>query len=205
MNDTNRILNRGILLVVGIVLLVGGAAAVLAVAWPPATDVWTTQLKAAGEWTADVVARTWLAEQTTVSWAALAALILLAVLVVLSVVVIARLGRGSSGSLIREEGGEDGLGPITIGPGFASDAITHSLGRREEILSSRVSTRKVRGADVLQVSVTPRRNTPPAEVAATVTRLTDSLAALTGRELPVYVSIHAGVRTRLAADQPRVR
>jgi hypothetical protein len=125
-------------------------------------------------------------------------------LIVLAIGMICRLGGGRSSVVVRDEGGPDSLGPVTIREGFAADAITSSLANHAEILTSKVSTHRLRGDDVLHVSVTPRQNVSPVQVADTVGRLVDNLATLTGRQTPTCITIHTGVRARLAADQPRV-
>ncbi|GAA3663655.1 hypothetical protein [Microbacterium marinilacus] len=204
MNGTNRVVNRIVLLVVGVVLLAGGAATVLAATWPVAGDVWSTATSSAVDGMIGADERTRLSDATTASGLVLAVLAVLLLIVVVAIVVIAKLGGGRTGTVIRAEAAEGAQGPVTIRHGFVSDAITHSLAGHDEILSSRVSARRVKGDDVLHISVTPRRNTSPVDVADTVTRLVDNLATLTGQATPTYVSIHSGVRARLAADQPRV-
>ena len=204
MNATNRVVNRTILLLVGAALLAAGAAVVVAAAWPAAAELWTTGFPSAVEWMRQADQETRIAEGTTLSWFVLGILVTLLLVPVLAVSVIARLGGGRSDAVIRAEAGEGAEGPVTIRQGFASDAITHSLATRDEILSSRVSGRRVRGTDILHVSVTPRQNTSPVDVARTVTRLVDNLATLTGEKTPTYVSIRSGVRSRLAADRSRV-
>lgn len=204
MKSTNRALNRVILLIVGLVLLVAGAAAVTAVVWPSAGAIWNAGILTAVEWMIDADEQSLLSDSTTLSWFVLAILAVLVLIVVTAVTVIARLGGGRSSVVIRAEAAEGAQGSVTIRDRFASDAITHSLARRDEILSSRVTSRRVRGTDVLHVSVTPQQNTSPVDVAATVSRLVDNLATLTGRETPTYIAIHSGVRARLAADRPRV-
>ncbi len=204
MNATNRAVNRTILLFTGLLLLASGAAAAAAVLWPAAGNAWQTSMSAAKEWMVNADQVTRISEATTVSWFTVAFLALLLLVVVFAIVVIARLGGGRSSSVIREEAREGVQGAVTIRQGFAADAITHALTGREEILSTRVDTRRVRGSDVLHVSVTPRQNTSPADVAGTVTMLVDNLTTLTGRETPTLVSIRSGIRSRLAADQSRV-
>ncbi|KAM9861737.1 hypothetical protein ACI1US_02389 [Leucobacter sp. BZR 635] len=205
MNATNRGVNRAVLLVVGAVLLVAGAAALLAVVWPAAADLWQTSMTNADTWLRDTESSTRLHESTTVSWLAIAALALLLAIVVVAVVIISRLGGGRSTTVTRAEAADGPVGAVTIAHGFAADALTDSLARHDEILASRVSAGRVQGEDVLHVSVTPRQNSSPLEVAALVSTLIDNLALLTGRESPAFVSIHSGVRSRLAADKSRVQ
>lgn len=204
MNATNRGMNRTVLFITGLVLLGAGGAAVLASAWPVAASVWQDGTRTALSWMRDAEGASRISEATTVSGFTIGVLAVLLVIIVAAIVVIARLGGGRSSVVIRDETGDGVQGPVVIRQGFASDAITRSLASRSEILTSRVSASKVRGADVLHVSVTPRQNTSPVKVAETAIRLVDNLATLTGRETPTLISIHSGVRSRLAADQPRV-
>ncbi|MBO1901732.1 hypothetical protein J4H92_07170 [Leucobacter weissii] len=205
MNATNRGVNRTVLLVAGLVLVVVGGSAVVASLWPPAGEIWESGLSSAATWMLDADRATRISESTAASWFAVALLALLLLIVLIAVVVIARLGGGRSGVVIRAESGEGAQGPVTIRQGFVADAITHALAEHDEVLSSRVSAHRVRGADVLHVRVTPRQNASPSDLAETVARLLDNLAVLTGREIPSCVSIRSGVRSRLAADQARVR
>lgn len=205
MNATNRGVNRAVLFVVGAVLLAAGGAAFAAIVWPSAADLWQTGMTNAQAWLRDTEANTRLHESTTVSWLAVAALAVLLAIVVVAVVIIARLGGGRSTTVTRAEAEGGTVGAVTISHSFAADALTDSLARHDEILASRVSAGRVQGEDVLHVSVTPRQNTSPVEVATLVTTLIDNLALLTGRESPAFVSIRSGVRSRLAADKSRVQ
>lgn len=205
MNATNRATNRAILLLAGVILLATGVCAILASLWPVAAQTWEAWAGRAVSWMQAVDESSRLSDATTLSGLTIGVLAVLLVIVVGAVAVIVRLGGGRSSVVIREESGEGAQGSVVIRQGFASDAITHSLASRGEILTSRVSASRVRGNDVLHVSVTPRQNTSPIDVAETVTRLVDNLAILTGRETPTLVSIHSGVRARFAADQLRVK
>lgn len=204
MNATNRGVNRVILCIVGILLIAAGSAAVMATLWPAAGEIWESWLSTGADWlaTADEASR--ISASTTVSWLTLAILALLLVVVVITVIIIARLGGGRSDIVIRDEAGDGARGAVTIRHRFASDAITQSLMSRDEILSSKVNSRRFRGTDILHVSVTPRQNASPVDVAETVTELIDRLMTLLGRQIPTLVTIRSGLRSRLAADQPRV-
>lgn len=204
MNATNRATNRIVLFLAGLILLAAGVCAILALVWPVAAQTWEAWAGTAVAWMQEVDESSRLSDGLTVSGLVIGVLAVLLVVVVGAVAVMIRLGGGRSSVVIREENGQGSQGAVVIRQGFASDAITRSLHSRGEILSSRVSASRVRGTDVLHVSVTPRQNTSPAEVAETVTRLVDNLAILTGRETPALISIHSGVRARLAGDRPRV-
>lgn len=205
MNTTNRGVNRTILFIVGVMLISIGGATVAAVSWPPVGDLWKNWLSIGVDWmvTADQASR--ISEATTLSWFTLGVVTFLMLIVVTAVTVIARLGGGRSSVVIREEptsGSTDGA--VTIRQGFAADAITQSLASHEEILYSKVTTRTLWGTDVLHVSITPRQNTSPVDVAETATKIVDRLTTVLGRDISTLVSIHSGIRSRLAADQRRV-
>lgn len=204
MNDTNRGVNRIVLFLAGVVLITAGGAVATAALWPAAGEAWRTGASTLVQRMQDTDQASRVSEATMVSWLALAVLAALLLIVIIAVIVIARLGGGRSSTVIRDDAGEGAQGAVTIRHGFASDAITHSLATREEILSSRVSAHRVRGDEVLHVSVTARRNTSPIVIAETVTRLVDNLETLTGRGAPTLVSIRSGIRSRLAADRSRV-
>lgn len=204
MNATNRALNRIVLFAVGVVLVGAGAGVAMAALWPAARKVWQHIMTSASGWLSAMDRTFRISEATTVSWFTVAVLAALLLIVVAAVIVIACLGGGASTAVIREEAADGPQGAVTIRDGFASDAITHSLSSKDEILSSRVSARRIRGANVLHVSVTPRQNTSPVYVAKTVTTLIDNLTTLTGRMTPTLISIRSGIRSKIAADQSRV-
>lgn len=204
MNATNRGVNRATLFIVGVLLIGVGGAAVMAMLWPEAGDLWKRWSSTWVDWMVSTDQTSRISEATTLSWFTLAILALLVLIVVIAVIVTARLGGGRSIVVIREEPGTGAQGSVTIRHGFASDAIAESLASREEILSSKVNARRLWGTDVLHVSVTPRQNVSPVEVAETVTGLVDRLTLLLGREISTIVTIHSGIRSRLAADQSRV-
>ena len=203
MNNTNRGVNRTILLVTGLVLIVGGAAAILARTWREAGDIWSSALTSSVEALQRLDAASLLPGLTQTSWLGIGIAAVLIAVAVVAVVVLARLGGGAGHAVLTSDAERGARDAIVIEQGFASDALTQTLERREEILSARVRARRIRGTDVMHVIVTPRKNTSPAEVATTVGALIANLEALVGRDLPTLVSIKSGIRSRLASDQSR--
>lgn len=203
MNRTNRGLNRLVLFLVGVLALAAGVAAVVVTAWPAAADLWIGGAETARTWLEETSAQTAITEEA-VSWVTLGALAIVLILIVLLIVVLTRIGGGRSQTLLRSTGAQNALGRVTVRETFVSDALAHSLGQRDEILFSRVSAADVHGEPVLHVSVTPRQNTSPQRVVEDLDRLLDNLAALTGRDVPTYISLHSGLRARLAHDQRRL-
>ena len=202
MNHTNRGVNRLVLGVLGAVLIGIGALLVLASSSQQGADAWKSvgtdvERWAEGAWEATKIAG------STLAWVAVGFVAVLALLVILLITIIVRSIR-SRRTALRAAHTTNDLGRIAITENFASEALTQALDARGEVLSAKVSATEVRGTPVVHVSVTPRQNTSPAEVARTVDGLLDNLATLSGRDTEAYVSIHAGLRAALAGDQSRV-
>ena len=203
MNDTNRFLNRALLLLIGLILLALGAGIMTVFVSPAAARWWRTASASAQSWVDDAIRRTMIGD-STLSWGSVGSLAAIALLIVLLIIALARLGGGQARSLVRTGGQDSPAGRIIIDTRFVSDALRQSLDHRPEILFSRVSVAHVRRAPMLHLSVTPRQNTSPRQIADDVDHLLDNLAALTGAETPSYLSIHTGLRSKLARDQRRI-
>ncbi|MEH3090009.1 MAG: hypothetical protein PGN24_10585 [Microbacterium arborescens] len=203
MNTTNRAVNRTILLILGLILVVIGAGVIVGATVPAAAETWTGVGSGVEDWAKQAWDATVIAG-TTLTWFAIGVLAALALLVVLLIVLIVRSIHGRRRMPLRATGAESDLGRITVTEGFASDALKNALADRDEILSARVTANDIRHEPVLHVSVTPRQNTSPLHVAETVERLVSNLGTLTGQQLTAYISIHAGLRAKLAHDQRRL-
>ncbi len=203
MNDTNRALNRALLLIIGLLLAGLGAIGIAIASWPAASDIWTAAGKDAESWLDQAIAATAIAGGT-LSWIAIGSVAAIVVVIVLLVLaLISVIGRRSHTAL-RSSGSQNPLGRITVTDSFVSDAVKNSLANRDEVLSSSVTANDVRREPVLHVAVTPRQNTDPRELADHIDELLTNLATLTGRETATYVSIHTGLRARLAHDRTRL-
>lgn len=204
MNQTNRVTNRLILLITGVVLVAVGAGVITVYVWPAAAKWWDAASANALNWVEDADSRT-LIGTTAVSWLAAGSLAAILLLIVLLSVALARLGGGHSSSLIRTGGQDSPHGRIVIETAFAADALRQSLDQRPEVLGSRVSTVRIRRTPMMHLSITPRQNTSPKRLLDDVEHLLDNLAILTGEALPpTYLSIHTGLRSRLAHEHSRV-
>jgi len=194
MNATRRGLNRFLLFLVAVVLL-GLAALALAVGLlPGGTDTWTSVMGGFQGWLESL-------GRESAGWGAVAAIV---VLVILLVLIASAAVRGRRHAPLQSTGSASDEGRITVTDGFASEALKNALGERDEILSSRITAGEVGKQSVLHVAVTPRQNTSPREVAEHVDTLVTNLAAITGQNLRAYISIHSGLRARLARDNTRV-
>ncbi|MDQ1111741.1 putative membrane protein [Microbacterium testaceum] len=194
MNATRRGLNRFLLFLVAVVLL-GLAALALAVGLlPGGADTWTSVMGGFQGWLESL-------GRESAGWGAVAAIV---VLVILLVLIASAAVRGRRHAPLQSTGSASDEGRITVTDGFASEALKNALGERDEILSSRITAGEVGKQSVLHVAVTPRQNTSPREVAEHVDTLVTNLAALTGQNLRAYISIHSGLRAKLARDNTRV-
>lgn len=203
MNGTNRVFNRVVLIVIGIALLALGTAVAGASLWPVAADYWTAAGTAGRGWLESTAVASTIGAGAA-SGLALILIALIVVLIALLIFALTRLGGGRSRTLVGGAATRNDLGRVQVRASFASDALQHSLGARSDILFSSVSARMVHSQPVMHVSVTPRQNTSPRQVADDVEKLVANLATLTGEELPTYISIHSGLRAKIAHDQRRL-
>lgn len=204
MNHVNRGFNRTILFIAGLLLVAAGALAALAALLPSIGDAWTRNGEAAIAAAQDLHGATTVTPDAAVTWLDVGVVVACALVAVLCVIAIVRMLTGRRRDRVRIAVREDDLGRIVISDTFAADALQQSLAQRPEIVSSKISGGRYGGSEVLHVSVTPRSGVSPREVADTVTGLANNLARLTGSTNPVYVSIHAGLRSRIAAPPARV-
>jgi hypothetical protein len=202
-NNTNRALNRVLLLIIGLLFLALGAVGIAIMSWPTATDIWTSAGENARSWLDQAIAATAIAGGS-LSWIGIGAVVAILVVVVLLILALTSIAGRRSKTAFRSTGAQNPLGRVTVTESFVSDAVKNSLATRDEILSTQVTANDIRNTPVLHVSVTPRQNTDPREVVDHIDRLLTNLATLTGRDTETYVSIHTGLRARLAHDQRRL-
>lgn len=194
MNATRRGLNRFILFLVAVVLLAAGALALAVGLVPGGTDTWTTVMGGFQGWLESL-------GRDSAGWGAVAAFVVLGIILI---VIASSAVRGRRHAPLQSTGSASAEGRITVTDGFASEALKNALAERDEILSSRVTAGEINRESVLHVAVTPRQNTSPRQVAEHVDTLVTNLAALTGQNLRAYISIHTGLRAKLARDNTRV-
>ncbi len=203
MNDTNRALNRTVLMIVGVILLLGGGAAATAAALPAVGEVWTSSGKAVLDGLRSAADATKIGD-TDLSWAVIGAAAVAIVIAVVLFVGLTTLVSRRSRTVLRSSGSQTPLGQVTITEGFAADAVKNSLAREDDVVAASVTAHTVRDEPVLHVSVTARRGADPRSVVDHVDRLMDGLAAVTGTDTAAYISVHGGLRSRFASDAPRV-
>ena len=193
MNNTNRALNRSVVVLAGLVLLTVGALLGLLAAQPMVQDAWTAAAETVRATVAGWLQATPLAG-TERSWLWIVALLPLVAVVGMMFSFILRQGHGHSGHLISEN--TTVWGATQVDSAVAEQAIQHALGERPEFLSTRVSTYRVAREAVLKVSVTCRRGTSPTEVVRIVEQVLRAFDELLGRPIPTLLQISGGFRVR---------
>ncbi|TFB75897.1 hypothetical protein E3O06_04460 [Cryobacterium glaciale] len=193
MNNTNRALNRSLILVAGLLLL--AAATMLGLLATPTAiaDAWGRVADSVRTTVAGWLQATPLAA-TGHSWLWIAALALLAVVVGLLLGFIVRQGRGHSGRLISEQTTD--WGSTQVDSAVAEQMLQEALTERPEFLSTRVSTYRVARGAVLKISVTCRRGRDPADVVRIVEQALTALDDLLGLRIPALLQISGGFRVR---------
>lgn len=194
MNSTNRGLNRLLIVALGLVLLVVGAAAAVGAWLPGAKDAWTPVSEGVQTQTSSWLQQTPLAD-TGSSWilVALVALIVLGIILLLAFSL--RQGQGRTGTIIRDRSPETGRTIVDVS--VARDALSDALDARDEFLSTSVSAYDVKRTPVLKVSATCRRGVSPRDATAIVEQNLEALDALLGKQVPVLLQLSGGFRARV--------
>jgi len=193
MNNTNRGLNRTLIMVVGLVLLAAGAL-VLALSFVPAFgERWSDTAPQVSSSVSGVLVDTPLGD-TGSSWLWIGVIVVLLVVAALLVAFIARQGRGHTRRLLTQPSTDNGS--TVVESAVAEQLMTQSLADRPELVSSHVSTYRVRGASVLKISVTCRRGVSPTDVTTIINQRLRALDGLVGTEVPALIQISGGFRAR---------
>lgn len=184
MNATNRVLNRGLLLVVGIVLAAAGAALIIAAAAP----VWFAPVANA----ADRIAREAMRPTVAVTQGAdapVAAIVAAAVALVLSVllvVFVATRGGGRTATVVRDEAG---AGATEVDRSVAEAVLGGALRERSDVLSAGVASYRVKRSPAIRLAVRCRRGADVARVLRAAEAAVGEWDALAGTDVPVIVHV----------------
>lgn len=199
MNSTNRGLNRLLILVIGVVLIALGAAALAVVTVPVIADWWRDNRAAVLDtidgWFAWNPFAAVPGGDTDRAVAPIVvpilAMVLLVVAAALLIAFVLRQGRGRSGVVHRAtvEHGE-----VVLATDVAAQALTQALDDDQTFSSVRVSSWDVKREPALKVAVTCRRGVSPRSAVETVSTAVQRLDGLLGVQLPVLVEVGGGFR-----------
>jgi len=186
MNATNRALGRAALVVVGLVLLVLGVAAVLVQTVPWAASLWQDLARGLGDLGADASR-----EDSVTAWTwVLGGGVLLGVL---ALVVLSSLGGGRVGTVVEDDGSAEGVaGTVRIDAAAVQHALSSAIGALPSVASLAVDVYRVRGARAVRIRVRPRRGASPRALTRSVEEVVTDLDALLGERLPVLLEIARG-------------
>lgn len=205
MNSTNRGLNRLLILIVGLLFVVLGAAALAAVTVPVVADWWRDNRGSVLDtidgwfaWNPFAAVPGTDAGQAAPILVPIAGIVLLVIVAAVLISFVLRQGRGRSGIVHRASVDH---GDIVLQTDVAADALGDALDDTEAFSAVRVSAWDVNRAQALKVAVTCRRGVSPRTAVETVSSAVESLDRLLGVELPVLVEVGGGFR---AAKPKRV-
>ncbi|WP_308465197.1 hypothetical protein [Rathayibacter soli] len=197
MTNTNRFANRLLILLVGLILLSGGIAAVALALFPTLATAWNQNAPHALS-TTESVLRSPVIPGTSISWVMIGALAVLVILIILLIVFIFRQGRGHTGQLITQQTSENRT--IVIESGVAAELLRDALAGEPEILAAHITAYQIKGTAALKITVTCRRGASPKNISTTIERALTALDSLIGVDVPTLIQISGGFRTRLAAS-----
>jgi hypothetical protein len=196
MNDTNRALNRLLVFVVGLVLLVAGAAVAVGALWP---DVQKTVSDGASDATGPVTDAL-SGSQVWILWVTAAVCL---VLIVLLVAFVVRQGGGRTSTLIdlSESDGDHSPagGHVVVDVKVAANVLEEALSRTPGVLAADVVAFRVKGETVLRVTVDARRGASPVDLRRAVDEAVVRWDEMLGTVTPVVVQINGGLRTQMAS------
>lgn len=186
MNASNRTLGRVLLVIVGLVLLVGGLAAVAVETLDMGASLWHA--------VASSLAPFGSAADRGDSVAAWSIAFGVAALVgILAIVVIATRGGGRVDVVIEdEEASAPVAGTVRIDATALQHALSSAVGAMPQVASLAVDVYRVRGERAVRITVRPKRGSAPSEIAEQVEGVVVDLDALLGVRLPVLLRIARG-------------
>ena len=179
MTRSNRLLNRGILVLVALVLLAGAA-------WVANRELGLVAIDRVAELGAPVL---WVVASSCL------------VLIVLAIGWIVTRGGGHTRTLAVMSD-DDGAGAVEAR--VAADLVSDDLARVPDIVDVTARAFRVRGETVLELGVTTRRAADLRLVVDSVGRSVAALDEVLDSRIPVLLHVASGVRANLAREQ-RVR
>lgn len=194
MNATNRAANRLLLVIVGLVLVAAGAAAIALGSLPAFATGWKGWFgdaeRGAPSWATTPIAG-------TVGWFAVFVGVVALVIAVLLIALIVRQGRGHASAVLDRRFSPTGRARIDLA--IPRTLLGEQLDADPDVLANRITAYSVHGMPTLKVSVRARRGASPRAVADGVLDALRALDAVLGEEVPAYVQVSGGFRARSSA------
>jgi hypothetical protein len=192
MTSTNRALNRLLVILVGLVLLVAGAAVAVGAVLPDVQGTVATAASDAEGPVGDALS----GGQPWILWVVAAAAL---VLILLLLAFALRQGHGRTGTLLRRAPGDDASSPtggsLVVDAKVAEQMLEEALGHDPAIVSVDVSAFEVRRRTVLRITAVARRGVSPVQVRRSIDDAVARWDQVLGTEVPVVIQITGGLRS----------
>ena len=197
MNTTNRGLNRLFILIVGLLMLLAGAASIAVAAVPAVTSQWKQTVTALSS-----SAQPWVADPAVgnASLLVLGIIVVSVVLIVLLLVFILKQGHGHTAAALQQH---DGSTRTRIDLAIPKALLEEHLQHRDEFAGLRISAYEVRGTPMLKITARCRRGISPAVVSDLIGSAVRDLEQIVGTDVPTFVQLTGGFRTG-SASRPQV-
>ena len=199
MNRTNRVMNRALLAISGLVLLAAGALAAGAGLLPGIRDRWgATGAGLLATWHA--LLPTAPAPEPLGSWWALAVPALALIGAAASIFWLTRQGGGRTRTAALAQDAE--LGDTSVDISYLAAAVEDALDGNRAVVGTSLTAWRARtnrdGGTALRLTLQARKGASPRQVADLAEDLVEAMDGLLGHQPTVLVRIGSGTRTRLA-------
>ncbi|GAA4666396.1 hypothetical protein [Frondihabitans cladoniiphilus] len=195
MTSTNRLLNRLLVFVVGLVLFLAGGVVAAGALVPSVQKPVADGANDAKGPTGDALS----GGTPWILWVVAAAAL---VLIVLLLWFVFRQGHGRTSTLLTVRSGEGAGSPqggsLVIDAKVAEEVLEEALSRDPAIVSVDVTAFEVKKQNVLRITVQTRRGMSPVDVRRVVDRAVSEWDTLLGTQTPVVVQIVSGIRTQVS-------
>lgn len=189
MNRTNRVVNRLLLLIAGIIAAAVGIALILRSVRPNwFADVWEefsepvrSAVFAASHWNAKIPGI------GVLSGVAVLGFLIGLLLLILTVAFFCGLRSGKTKTVLRIQ---TARGKTEVDRNIAEAILAGPLRTRTDVLSADTKVYRVRRDPAITLSVTPRQGARLAQILRTIDTAVDDWDALTGAQIPIVVHLH---------------
>lgn len=188
MNSTNRILNRSLLLVCGLLFAAVGATAIVAGTQPQWAEPLMTRWTALSDATISQI-DDWMVTLPGMVGVPGAVIVSLIIAVVLTIILVAFVFTRGGGKIKTVLSFDEDSGFTSVDRNVADAVLTGKLSERLDVLSARTGVYRVKGAPAIQLTVTVRNGADLRRVLLTVEDTVQAWDELAGVRVPVMVHL----------------
>lgn len=201
MNQTPRLVNRILLILIGFLLLLCGAHLMLTAFAADYAQRWQVIASGAGAWFGNLLTiNTLPGQKDSWVWILIAAFLICIILLMLWWITVQ--GRGRGGDYVSKYFADENTpGRVEISPNAVDQMLRHFLGRRSDIISINICVWNLLPEAGLRVKVQPRKGTAPGPLGRDVARAARLAQDALGVSGPVLVYVVVGTRSRFARTE----